>query len=375
MKIKLALFVLLPTIVILSSVEIVCRFFSPKSSVFWANPMMLQYPVTTFDLNVTREKLNFSTDPSRVVRYVPDPVRWYRLDPEPTIPQKGKLVLHFGDSSTWGWGIDRQYSYPEVLNGLLPDSVHSINLGVPGYSSLQGLEYLKLMLKLYHERVVAVTVYFGNNDAVENGASDVARMRAVGRKGLLVDVNFWLEEYSAFYRVLRRFASKARSQRVNTLPRVPPDEYRQNLQSMIELCKKYDIRIILIQPLVHWGWPPGHLTHLRSLVADVQNKWVLNEMRLANRLYWDGLQLLYSQDDRYQLSLEEAVGHDWIMSRIKRDWREVLDDFAGQVDLIQLPDAFVEDEYPGWFVDYCHPSARVHSFIARDFARRMSYED
>ena len=144
---------------------------------------------------------------------------------------------------------------------------------------------------------------------------------------------------------------------------------------MREFGKKINNGTILTQPLVHWGWPPGHLTHLRSLVADVQNKWVLNEMRLANRLYWDGLQLLYSQDDRYQLSLEEAVGHDWIMSRIKRDWREVLDDFAGQVDLIQLPDAFVEDEYPGWFVDYCHPSARVHSFIARDFARRMSYED
>ncbi|MEK7480515.1 MAG: GDSL-type esterase/lipase family protein [Patescibacteria group bacterium] len=370
--IKNILFGLLPTIMCMVIVEFISSFFSPKSSVFWDNPMMLQYPVERFDQNITREKMHFSVDPNRSVRYVPDLSRWYRLDPEPTIPPSEKLIFHFGDSSSWGWGLtNRGDAYAGVLSNFLPPLVHSINLGVPGYSSLQGLKYLELMLPLYHERLLAVTVYFGNNDATENGMSDYQRLDMAIQRNMLTNFYFWLEQRSAFYRIMRGFISKVNPGN-NRIPRVSPDENRANIQSMINLCKKYGVRIILIEPPVHFSWKPGHLTHTRPLKNDVKNQWVLNELNRAQQLYKQGVAYIHNHNDGYESSLRNAVEHDWVMSRIKRRWCEVLRSFAGQVDIIRLPIAFIEAEFPYYFTDYCHPSVRVHKLIARAIARKLN---
>ena len=195
-KIKQAIFLCLPTLVFILLAEIICSFISPKQSVFWENPMMLQYPVKKFDETATRNDLHFSNDTERVVRYVPDKQRWYRLDPEPTIPKDGKLLLHFGDSSTWGWGLnDRGYTYANVLQGLLSDSMNSINLGVPGYTSLQGLKYLESLVKQYHNRIIGITIYFGNNDAVENGLPDSLKLISSQKESYLRNINMWLENH------------------------------------------------------------------------------------------------------------------------------------------------------------------------------------
>lgn len=369
--IKNVLFSLLPTMICLMMAELISSFFSPQSSIFWDNPMMLQYPVERFDPNITREKLHFNADPDRLVRYVPDPIRWYRLEPEPPIPSTGKLILHFGDSSTWGWGLPhRRYAYPAVLNDFLPPTVRSINLGIPGYSSLQGLKYLEIMLPLYHKRLIAVTIYFGNNDATENGMPDHQRLELVKRKSFLANMHSWFDQHSAFYRIARTCMTKINVNN-NSAPRVSPDEYRANIQNIINLCRQHGVKVILIEPPVHFLWKPGYLTHIRSLENDVCNKWVLNALLRAQTLYQQGVALVNNRDDGYELFFRDAVEHDWIMSRVKKEWRAILREFNAQTDLIRVPTAFVEAEYPYYFIDYCHPTAYVHGLIARDIAHKL----
>src|SRR3989338_5484950 len=103
-KLKLALLVVIGIVIGIVISEILARKFAPKDSVFWNNPMMMPYAGGAFDPNTTLERLHENNDPNRVQKYVPDADRWYRLDPEPEIPPSGKLVLNFGDSSTWEVG-------------------------------------------------------------------------------------------------------------------------------------------------------------------------------------------------------------------------------------------------------------------------------
>jgi hypothetical protein len=49
-----------------------------------------------------------------------------------------KTVLFLGDSNTFGWGVAKADSFVAVSERLLPD-IKAINLGVPGYTSYQGM--------------------------------------------------------------------------------------------------------------------------------------------------------------------------------------------------------------------------------------------
>ena len=76
-------------------------------------------------------------------------------------------IITLGDSCTWGFGVEQTYEYPWLLQKILnmqpvPIIFEVQNAGIPGYSSLQGLRYLRSELVHYEPDVV--TVYFGRND-------------------------------------------------------------------------------------------------------------------------------------------------------------------------------------------------------------------
>lgn len=329
---------------------------SPKDSVFWENPLMAMYPVEEFDQNITLEQVNRNDEVTRVVKYVPHPGRWYRLDPEPEIPDDGQLFLHFGDSSTFGWGLqDRSYAYPGVIGGIRQD-VHSVNLGVPGYSSFQGLSYMREVLPGCHDRVLAVTLYFGNNDCTENGAPDADKRWERGsflRRLPLV-------------RLMQDAVVSSKSSD-NNRPRVNPDEYERNMAEMIRLAQSYGIRVVVIAPPVPLTWRPGHLTPTVSLAGYVQNSWTSQELTISSAHYARGVSLLKSYDDQCEEVLSDAVNHDWVLPRIKPDWTDRLHAVARQygVRIVDIPRPFILAEYPYTFVDYCHPSNGLHNKIGK----------
>jgi lysophospholipase L1-like esterase len=336
-------------------VWLVCR----SGSVFWQNPLMVMYPVDSFNESATVEHYNFNKDPNRPVKYVPDPRRWYRLSPEPLIPEDGDLILNFGDSSTWGWGLEnRGDAYPLELDRVR-DGVHSINLGVPGYSSLQGLRYMEELLPKYRNRIRAVTIYFGNNDSTENGSSDSSKLKKEIRSW--VKMVRWFPVGRVTHDALVRIA-----QRNNRNPRVSPEEYEVNLRGMVALAREYHIPVVLIEPPRHFSWQPAHLTYLSSLEERVQNRWVKSELELASRSYAQGLDYIYRATNEYHVALVDALNHDWVVPRIKTDWLDRLRRVSESesVVLVTIPEFWILAEQYA-FEDYCHPSARAHLEIAR----------
>lgn len=89
-------------------------------------------------------------------------------------------IVCLGDSSTFGLNVEQEDAYPQVLGRLLeerfPGRFEVLNLGVPGYSSRQGLELLRREVVALEPDLV--TFAFGTNDQFFRGAlSDDAAIR------------------------------------------------------------------------------------------------------------------------------------------------------------------------------------------------------
>lgn len=91
-------------------------------------------------------------------------------------PDAPLRVLALGDSSTFGWGVPAQAAYPARAERLLEQRRRSsraaevYNLGVPGYSSFQGVSLLRhVALDLDPD---ALLFSFGSNDGAPTGISD-----------------------------------------------------------------------------------------------------------------------------------------------------------------------------------------------------------
>jgi lysophospholipase L1-like esterase len=222
------------------------------------------------------------------------------------------------------------------------------------------------LLPKYKERIMAVTIYFGNNDSTENGSPDEIKIRR--------EANSWVRMVRWFPVGRVAFDALVRiSQRDNKEPRVNPREYENNLRQMIALAQRYRIKVIVIEPPRHLSWPPAHLTYITSLERQIQNEWVKNELKGALASYSQGLDCIYRQKDDYAKKLTNAIDQDWIIPRIKTDWLCRLQAIGRSPDLayIQVPEPWIETEHNA-FEDYCHPSAPVHAQIAREIKSSLA---
>ena len=86
---------------------------------------------------------------------------FFSIDSKQALPSKDLKILAIGDSSTFGWGVPTESAFPEILEGLLPHT-NVINLGVNGYTSLQG--YRILEREILRLKPAVVIVSFGFND-------------------------------------------------------------------------------------------------------------------------------------------------------------------------------------------------------------------
>ena len=83
--------------------------------------------------------------------------------PSEPIPS-GSAILAFGDSLTFGKGVNKQYSYPSVLSKISGYKV--INAGVSGEKTQQGLVRLKRTLEQYQPSLLILLE--GGNDILQN---------------------------------------------------------------------------------------------------------------------------------------------------------------------------------------------------------------
>ena len=142
-------------------------------------------------------------------------------------------VVVLGDSSTFGWGVDASEAYPERLQAALAarldlplERVEVIELGVPRYSSFQGLVLLqRLGLALSPDLVVWS---FLSNDGAATGEDDRATYaRRVGPAGTLLEA---LHASRAF-EALEGWIAVARARLHAVVPPDPQDPTQRNVAS------------------------------------------------------------------------------------------------------------------------------------------------
>jgi lysophospholipase L1-like esterase len=179
-------------------------------------------------------------------------------------PRGGTLrILSAGDSCTWGWRVADDETYPAALEQLLNaradgTSYEVINAGVPGYTSFQGVEYLRERGMRLSPKIVIVG--YGFNDVFHAG--DVEEQIRQERKLFLVlRADDFLLNRSALYRYARQRAEvKASPERA---ARVEVAKYRRNLAQMAEIARRDGAHIMLLS---FWGWLAPEKDYRRGVI-------------------------------------------------------------------------------------------------------------
>jgi len=163
-------------------------------------------------------------------------------------------ILALGDSCTWGWAVAQSETYPSVLQALLngrPGSTRYrvINAGWPGYSSYQGLVYLREFGLSFDPAIVIIG--FGFNDAYRPG--DIEQEIEWQRRWLAVlEVDDFFMSYSRFWRWLRWQTVPANPHLDSRLVG-SPEKYKENMGRIVELVRERGGKPLLVSfwdPLV-----------------------------------------------------------------------------------------------------------------------------
>jgi len=161
-------------------------------------------------------------------------------------------IICMGDSVTFGWPTKVEDTYPKILEKLLnshfPKKKFEVfNAGVPGYTSYQGLVWLKKDILRYSPDLIIV--YYGINDAGYNSNNKIDREQTMPPEWIIKSANF-LREFQ-FYRLVNKIilyvkyllAAEKESYLVN---RVPPENYKDNLESITKICSNNGIKTLFI---------------------------------------------------------------------------------------------------------------------------------
>jgi lysophospholipase L1-like esterase len=195
---------------------------------------------------------------------------------EPEKPKGMIRVICLGDSCT-GMGPP---TYADCLNERLaadPPTNHrweAFNMGVHGYSSVQGLQLFR-----YKARALSpdwVTIYFGWNDHwLANGPSDAERLRKSGTV-LEAAIHRTLQKKRSF-RGLGMLLGRPPEMMRNSEPadvsepdqteelRVPPEQYQETLALLIREIRASGAKPVLITaPMGDLG---RHLVHIKATTS------------------------------------------------------------------------------------------------------------
>ena len=182
----------------------------------------------------------------------------YSIGPKP----KGMFrVVCLGDSVTFGYRVPvvwperpTQYNaewvpYPMLVEKHLRNAnpqrqIEVITMAVPGYTTHQGLAWLKRDIDWLEPDLVVAS--FGWNDASLSDAPDRTTIRtnwyAVGIR--------WLIDHSQAFAHATRWLRSRNTQPVGNkltpVPRVSQDEYVNNFKSIVELCKLHNATLIVM---------------------------------------------------------------------------------------------------------------------------------
>jgi hypothetical protein len=257
---------------------------------------------------------------------------------------------------------------------------HYLNLGVPGYSSVHGVAFTRRIIdQLESAKVLtnidSATIYFGNNDSVNNGN---------------VEDEYYIGDETDRPLLLHTAAKlKEASTGISSFTRVSPARYEHNLQIMIDTLKAAGIRnITLIIPVVPLNWTPGERAGVEA-PENISGRYQKDKSKAAEMLeqarnkYAEVYQAVFTSGDGIKPDYEaardlakEAIELDVMVPRIKKAYIERMTKVAMEkkTSFINLEPVLPIIDGGGRAHspkdkdvisnDYCHPGEHVNILLA-----------
>ncbi len=175
--------------------------------------------------------------------------------PEVPKDKPGLRILALGNSCTFGWGVSFEKCWTELLEsqlneGIAGDSIGVVNAGVPGYSSYQGKIHLQKLLYLKPDIVLII---FGWNDHWRAGR-DISDAEQNSPPQVVIDLQNELSQLM-LYKLIRKATltltedtAFVRLDDISGKRRVSPDEFSENLKTIIKIANENGIKPILVIP-------------------------------------------------------------------------------------------------------------------------------
>ena len=164
------------------------------------------------------------------------------------IPASKPWVLALGCSTTFGWGVDNEEVWTEVLEDRLGLPV--VNAGIPGHSTVQGMGWGKALMQ---RSPSVVLLGWGLRDAQQTTVPDADRRPTPFPRN------------TRLYRTLSQWVL---SPPIGTQPRVAEDRYQDNMTEMIAYAKTRGIKVLLVDMTAR-SESPNHGRVLQGLESSV----------------------------------------------------------------------------------------------------------
>lgn len=174
-------------------------------------------------------------------------------------------VVFLGDSCT-EWGNYELYFEDQLLRNFPKATFTYASLGVPGWSSHQGLRQLERDILPLKPRVI--TVFFGWNDHWKGFGVEDKEAASINSSML-----FQIQKYSRLGQLIMKACIGVAHDPERPLLRVAPEDFRSNLTEMARLAREKGVKLVLLTaPTSHQkGKEPEYLgrRHLDDLAELV----------------------------------------------------------------------------------------------------------
>ncbi len=226
-------------------------------------------------------------------------------------------ILALGCSTTFGWGVSDEESYPAQLASRFSaagnNTVEVINGGQPGYTSFQGRWLWDETLQHYDPDVVLIGYVV--QDARKAAYSDKSQAVLQGDARYLKDnVLYKSRVYLAIRSVLGDFQVKAKERPQNGEGgefRVPPADYVDNLRVLVSAAESSGATPVLFGfPLERGGYTEGHRKILKAAASELEIPMLELQPRMerASRQ----AQLYFANDRGHANAAGNSKIADWV---------------------------------------------------------------
>ncbi len=241
-----------------------------ENLLFEEHPYLIAVPKKNFQLTNKAGDIKISTNALGHRKSAPEGMKFTK---------DAVQILCLGGSSTFATGVTDEHSWPFLLQRKLGPDYRVINLGVPGYTTLEAIIQLGSLSEEYQPEIIIN--YHGWNDLknyhLKNEQGFYLDHGFLQRTNLKVNRKASLSDYSFMLFFAKKVGSKINSKALNSASREPTDKevdslYVKNLKSIKAMGDHLGAKQIFIPQLLNLEWFVQNKEDYNAWTTTISNK-------------------------------------------------------------------------------------------------------